>query len=281
MFENRLRKAVFPLNLKEQEHKIISMAKTLSHFGTKNIILVHVKSGSNRNFSQAQEKLQTYAQKIQELGFETDVKIRFGSHIIQEICNTSMEEQAEFLCIVWKAKGLIKRTLLGSKTIDIIRLADLPIFVFKSRTPLLKSASIIDSIVYATEFKITDSVVIPYLNNRDITASKLILLHVGERAPDPNTENQRLDTVHANLNRLKKECQNCFQEVQTIEVIGSPKRQIVRQARKQNADLILIGKFDVTNPIEQIMGGNAEAIPFRAGCPVFIIPGIKDTLIRT
>ncbi len=272
MFENRLRKAVIPLSLDEPRQKVIAMSKTLSHFGTKKITLVHVKTGSNRKSTQAREKLQIYAQKIQELGYETDIQICFGQNIIQEIYNTSIEIGAEFLCIVWRHKGMIRKTLIGSKTIDTVRLINLPIFIFKPRNPLSKDPSL-ETILYATDFKSTDSIVMPYLNNKEITASTLFLLHVGERAPDPQTEKLRLDSVYANLNRLKQESNDAFQDIKTIEAIGSPKRQIVRQANKFGVDMILIGKFDVKNPLEQIMGSTAEAIPFKSGCSIFIVPG--------
>src|SRR6056297_2339035 len=277
MFKNRLRKAVLPLSLKEPEHKIMGMAKILAHFGTKKISLVHIKSRTNRRSFSVQERLQTYAQKIQEMGYETEIKVNYGQNILHEISKISTEVKAEFLCIIWKAKGIFKRTLIGSKTIEAIRHTNLPIFIYKHRIALINKNSSIDSILYATDFKITDSIVIPYLNNKDITASKLILLHVGDRAPDPDTENQRLNSVYANLERLNLECLNCFKEVETIQVIGTPKRKIVRQARKNNTDLILIGKFDALNTLEQIMGSTAEAIAFKSSCSVFILPGLKHT----
>src|SRR6056297_2208280 len=187
MSDIKLRKAILPLSLKESENKIIAMSKILSDFGTRTITLVHIKTGSNRKSQHIQEKLRSYAQRIKELNFDPEIKISHSNNITQGIYNTSYEVGAEFICIIWKAKGVIKKTLLGSKTIDTIRHINLPIFIFKQRNPLVKHCSL-NSILYATDFKKTDSIVIPYLNNSEITASNLYFLHVRNRAPDPETE---------------------------------------------------------------------------------------------
>ncbi len=116
--------------------------------------------------------------------------------------------------------------------------------------------------------------VLPYLINRKFKARKLYLLHVGDRAPDPVTEEQRRQRVLDNLQRLARECAHAYEDVEVMQTIGLTRKQIVKQAGAKDVDLIVAGKSENPDVMSQVVGSTAEILPHKAGCSVFIIPGI-------
>ena len=64
--------------------------------------------------------------------------------------------------------------------------------------------------------------------------------------------------------------------LETRVLDGDPRRAIVAEANKENADLIVIGKRG-RNPIQEfLLGSTAENIARGAQCPVLLVPGKPD-----
>jgi nucleotide-binding universal stress UspA family protein len=130
----------------------------------------------------------------------------------------------------------------------------------------------LENIMYATAFQAIDDDVIHFLSDKAMNAKKLVLLHVGERAPDPRAEERRRRQVQDNLDRLAGECSLQYGRIETISVLGKPSRQIVRQARSREIDLIVIGKLDNPDSFGSMMGSTAEQLVHRSPCSLLVIP---------
>ena len=263
--------ALIPVNVHRRLDDTLTMTTFLENFATSHVTLVHVDSAPEHH--KTIDALNVLRQQLADAGLETDIVLRRG-HVATAVVEAAHTSGSDFICIPWRRKGMLKRGLLGSITTDIIRMADIPVFVYK------KHGSDIDGnrlhrVLYATEFARTDNRVMPYLTSHGIKATHLTLLHVGQRAPDPVAEQARRVRVNKNLNRLTDSCRSSFTHIDQVEVIGSPKRQIVRHARRLNTDLIIIGTFDSENPLEQVLGSTAEGMTHAAPCSVLTIPGIK------
>ena len=269
-----LQTAAIKVSLEEPRSRFLEMARCIKSFGTEKIYLIHVRTSNRKSkHNKVISSLRELADSIRELDFSVEIYLQQGQ-IATEIVDLSRELGVDFICIYWIPKGALRNILLGSIDSDILRMSDRPVFVYNRKwyqTP----AKIYERVMYATDFQATDSKVMPYLRYENFKAENLLILHVGERAPDPHAEKQRLNRVHQDLQRLAKECSHAYSQVETIEVVGRPKSQIVRQARIHKVDLIVIGKSDKPKPLEQLMGSTAEAIPHKAKCSVFIIPGIS------
>jgi nucleotide-binding universal stress UspA family protein len=270
-----LNHVVIPLSLKESDQKILSMGRLLRYFGTKQVSLVHVRTnkGQGKKEERLTETIRAYALKLRELGFETDMYFKQG-HIASEILAMATELEADYLSIFWERKWVLQKALLGSVDADVVRMADLPVFVYKHFVFMAKEQKMSQA-MYATNFQITDSHVMPYLTNPDFATQSLYILHVGERAPDPQAEAERRKQVQQNLNRLKAECEHAFYEIQTMEVVGHPGAKIVHLARRYGVDLLIIGKCDTQSAFEQIMGSTSQLIADKATCSIFIVPGAQ------
>lgn len=265
MFEH----ALFPLNFNETTSRIEEMLAYLSLFGTRTITFLHVVEFGVAAAGRAEKRLWRVSEQAAARGFESRVLVRNGS-AANEIVRVSEEEAADFIVFSWKRKTWIQRSILGSTTRDVIRLADLPVFVHKHNRPAPGEEGM--TVLYATAFKATDADVAPYLRSPGLSGHRLRLMHVGERAPDPAAERARLSEVESNLARLADEFSDNFDETDETATVGSPRREIVREARRVGADVVIVGKSDAPAGLGAVLGSTAEELPHSARCSVLIIP---------
>lgn len=206
-------------------------------------------------------------------GIRVEVLVKSGSPAL-EITRTAWEIGASFIYLPYKPKSWIQQTLVGSTTKDVIRLTTLPVFVFRQRI----GGSVDDPlhVLYPTAFGDTDRWAVPYLQYPGLGARSVTLLHVRERAPDPQAEHRRQEFCDANLSRLAGELANSFEEVTSLQVVGHPRRTIPRLARRQDAGLLVVGKSERSGGLSAVMGSVAEELSKSAPCSVFIISRSDD-----
>jgi len=265
MFKNIL----FPVKKNERVGRVLEMARFLRVFDTEKIILLHVgkNNGTNRitNFYRIQEALENES-------YTTELLFRQG-HVPAQIVRAGIEKDASFISLPWKRKNPIRRAIMGNVASDVIRLSNQPVLVHKKSKKFSQEKEL-NNVLYATGLMSTDIKILNYLTYRGFKAQNLILLHVGERAPDPVAEEDRIKRVHNSMAGIEEKCTHCFDSIEKIEATaGSVSTQIARIASRKRAGLIIIGKVDKQRPFEKITGSVAESLPEKANCPVLIIPG--------
>lgn len=267
-----MKTTLLPLSLKEPRNRLADMAGYITHFDTEKIYLCHVLEGNNTNerHNRIESALGDIAEIFRDKGMSTETIIRHGN-IADEISALAQELNVDYISIKWKKKNVLRRSILGSPDADILRMSDFPAFIYKYRS-YLNSITQLKRVVYATDTKETDINILPYLTSVPTGADSLHLLHVRTRAPDPKTDKQRLQEVEAKLQRLADQCKDSYKKVGITITVGGIRSQIARNAKKLNADLIVIGKKDKKKPMEKLVGSTAESIPYRSHCPVLIIP---------
>lgn len=267
-----LEKAAIKISLDEPRKKFLDMITFIKNFGTKKVLLIHVRSKSSfRQREKVENLLEDACMEIREMGLEAEFVIRNGS-VPSVTIEVAEEYRADYLVIYWMSKALLRQALLGSIDSDILRLSNLPVFMYNPK--FLRSVVELESVLYATDFKPTSAVIKPYLVNRHFKARTLYLLNVGERAPDPVTEEQRIGQVKENLHKMAEECADSYDNIEVITTLGIVYRQIVKQARSKNVDLIIVGKSEDLDAVGKLVGSTAELLPHKSPCSVFIIPGV-------
>lgn len=263
--------ALLPLSFREPQWRLKAMLAFLGNFDTERVVLLHVSTGPVTTGTRTRmERLRESLVDMEELpeGLTVDTRVRSGSPAF-EIATTGREEGADFVYFPWKRKNWIQRTLVGSTTKDVIRLSNLPIFVFKQRTILREEGPF--RILYPTNFKDTDRYVVPYLQYPGLAAEELVLLNVHERAPDPTAESRQERWCSENLTRLAKEVESNFSEVAPSAATGNPRKMIPRTARREGIGLVILGKSDEESALSAMMGSVAEEVANSAPCSVFIV----------
>jgi nucleotide-binding universal stress UspA family protein len=266
-----LRRAAVKVGLQEPKKKFLDMTACLKSYGTRTIHLIHVRTKSRYLYREKLEiRLSELSAEISAQGFEVFSHIQNG-HAPTLTVAMAQELEVDYLCLYWQPKGLLSQALLGSIDSDILRICNLPVFIYK---PRLFSVPRIKNVLYATDFKSTDAVALPYLMDRRFKAETLYILHVGHRAPDPATEAERRKKILNALHGLARQCFHAYEHVRVIETIGLSRKQIVRQAGANNVDLIVVGKSEHPDAVSRFMGSTAEILPHKTSCSVFVIPSI-------
>lgn len=282
MFSN----VIWPLNLEEPQNRLDGVFGMLKHLPSEHVSLLYVGEGRRDNNSSTKGTLQKLRDSLREHGFAVETAFRTG-HVATAICGFAEEQDADLIIMPWKPKSSLRIALLGSVVQDVVRLSDRPVAVWKAGSFSLKSPSEgLENILYATAFQAVDSDVVQFLGDKAMKAEKLVLLHAGDRAPDPTAEKRRREQVRENLDRLAGECSLQYGRIETISVLGKPSRQIVRQARSREIDLIVVGKLDNPDPFGSMMGSTAEQLVQKSPCSLLVIPRgaaerrLKDTRER-
>ncbi len=276
-----LKTALVPLAFRESRAALSALARELKIMGTRELTLLHIASSPASSAEALNAKLKDRATIFENEGLIVETVLRKGSPAL-ELTRTARDLGTDYIAFSWKRKSWLQRTLIGSTTQDSIRLSDRPVYIRKGavRGPAAslkggaggEQTAHADSlvVVYATDFGATDAAVIPFLHRPNIPIDRLVLLHVGPRAPDPMAEGRRLAAADANLKRLASECD--VPAVAIRNVAGAPKQRIAREAGRLGARLVVLGKSDAPGRFSGVLGSTAGALAFQSRASVLIVP---------
>lgn len=277
MFES----ALVPLRFDEPPELVGLLTSFLGNFGTRRIVLLHVVSSGLKGVAGSDKRLRKLADELAGDRYAIETVIRSGSPAL-EICTVAEQRELSYICVPWQRKGFLQRTLLGSTTMDVARMTNLPLFVYKPGGRKGQSTRL-ESVLYAASLEGGHNHITPYLQHERLSADNLYVLHVGWRAPDPWTELRRREEISQRLNAIKDTCGSCYANIQTITAVGSARRHILREARERGVELIVLGKHeeDQEDAIETMLGSTAERITYEAKVSVLLIPSPQMTTSET
>lgn len=257
-------KILLPIAGYENLKKAEKLAKYLNVFKIKNIVILNIGPSKSKSL----KKIKPYIDVFQKHNFNIETVWKNGDET-SEIIKTAVSSKAELICFLWKKKNTLKRAVFGNISKDVTRLSTIPVFIFK---PSGKKADKINKLLFPTDFEKTDSKILSYITDTGLMFDHLLILHAGQRAPDPETEKARKVRVMEKLGNLKNSCIGSFSEIEVFSCVGKARKEIVRFAKKHGTDLIVIGKNDSASSYSPILGSSAEAVSQNRYCSVLIIP---------
>lgn len=264
-----LKKILIPLSFHESAESIQKMCTLVKSLGTEEAVLLHVGSKRGSSGRHGREKLEGYAEKLGQAGIEAETAIYPGS-VQLEIVQAASDFEVDYIGFPFKRKNWLKRTILGSVVKDVIRQSDIPVFVFKEKSGRGEDEPF--RVMYPSSLHWEEDVILSYLENNFFMADEVDFLYVGKRAPDPVVEQKRQDWVEEKLKEMRGRIGLDEEKSSGINLLGSPRRVIVRVARRRSVDLILLGKADSASGTEPVLGSTAEEVSYNAPCSVLIIP---------
>lgn len=78
------------------------------------------------------------------------------------------------------------------------------------------------------------------------------------------------------LARLQDLLQQNSVPTETVQLNGAPVPHIIEQAKKYAADYIVMGSHGHTALYDLLVGSTTHGVLLRAGCPVVIVPRLKE-----
>jgi len=265
-----VKKAIFPLKFHENENQISSISDFLKMMGMQKLVALHVGRARGRSGAQSADRLEHYARRIRERGFEVETAVRSGA-VSTAIIFAAEEFEADLIGITFRKKSWLTRTILGSTVKDVIRQSEIPVFVHKKGSRRQRNDRVF-RVLYATSLQGRDERILSFLRKGRSREDELILLYVGRRAPDPVVEQKRKAAVDEELKALMELSGYSGENTRFVDLIGSPRKHIIKTAKRFSADLILLGKSDSTSSSGPVLGSTAEEVSYNAPCSVLIVP---------
>jgi nucleotide-binding universal stress UspA family protein len=263
-------RALLPLDPGQALTSIKDIVQLTTPLGTKSFHLMHVLNSGFGKREQVDKWLGNMVKELQQLGFYASSQVIPEGNPASEICNTAEQAHVDYIYLPANRKNIIQRTLLGSTSQDVIRLTHKPTLIHKNR-PHPKQVNPVASLLYATDFGAAAKRALPYVQSLVPKAEKILLLHAGQRAADPQAEIKRCQYVQENLNRLQQTLASTGTIIETYTDIGTAPRLIYQQAEKQQADIVILGRFN-ESPWKKVLGTTAEMTISKVQCSLLLIP---------
>lgn len=269
MFE----KTLIPVAYGERPEELEKVGKVLKSLGTTTISLFHVNEPGSLFRRTNPSWLTHLAEALEGVGLTVEIN-RGDGHIASTIAEAAITEGADGIYMKAKRRWHIETMLLGSVSRDLLRLADLPIFVQKVRPRLSSSEE--ESfhsnlrVLYATDLDETSArFLLPHI--KGLQGAWCHVLHVRRRMADPTSELIQQDSVNRDLCTVAEELRSHFGRVTTEAKIGNPASQVLHVSEQIEADIITLGRrkpafFSVP------MGKTAERIVIGSKASIFLVP---------
>ncbi len=185
-----------------------------------------------------------------------------------------------------KAKGALSyRGIVGSTMQGVSLKARCPVMIVSRSVPKEKMG--FANIVFGTDFsKASDAAFRFAYNAAKQLGSKLYLFHALDISPLPGNMIGRQEEIEKRLEEVKQKINDKYisdmegfdnYEVKTWE--GIPYMEIVKFARRKEADLIVMAHHSKEkDPEKALLGSTVEQVVLRAGCPVVSVSRPEKTV---
>ncbi|WP_287042691.1 MULTISPECIES: universal stress protein [unclassified Desulfonatronospira] len=263
------KKILHPVDLNESLTEIKIRASFLYKMKAEDMVFFHVLNPGLGGHKHAESRLRHFQSALDEVGINVHYKVEEG-HVASEITREAREQGADLIYIPARGRNFLMSSLLGSTTQDVVRLADSPVWVHKKR-PDLRHEEQMHRIVFATDFQQAAEKCCQPVFFLGELVPELVVLHVGERAADPYSEQLRREHVNVKLEELKEQYSGYYRKVRQISRIGSPASHILDVVDEIQADAVILGRLNEPFPLH-VMGSTCARVVSRVNSSVLLIP---------
>lgn len=244
--------------------------KTLAAWGSERLTLVHVLStrypASPEETHRAHylAKLAEIAEDLATPGLAIDHEVRSGEPGA-ELVQAAREHGADLVLMGCRGHSRLHELFLGSTALDAARLTQTPLWL----EPVAEALVGADSRLLMLATDGSDAV-----SGAEHMAGELAPRFERRLAVTATCASEGCDReitdAQDHLDSIAKQIEG----LETHVLDGDPRRAISEEARREHADLIVIGKRGRNRIQEFLLGSTAEEIARGAHCPVLLVPGI-------
>ena len=268
MFE----KTLIPVAYGERPEEVKKAGGLLTSLGARSVCLYHVNEPGSSFRGADLSWLTLLAEALEETGLVVEIKTGEG-HIASSIAETALLEGVDSIYLKAKRRWHIETILLGSISRDLLRLADVPVFVHKARPRFSDDGTAPDPsdlrILYATDLDEASARPLPYV--MEFQGAWCHVLHIRGRMADPTTERVRREAVDGELQAVAEELRPYYERV-TIEArIGNPASEVLHVSNQIEADIVALGRKSPAF-LSAPMGAIAERIVIGSRASIFLVP---------
>lgn len=186
-------------------------------------------------------------------------------HAASQIVTKAKAGDFDLIMIPANNKNFLAKMMLGSTTAEVIRMTDTPVLAIKPGSVNL------NTVLYATDFQEAAARAVDHIRFLGRIGSELIILHVGKRAADPDSDALREEDVRQKLEQTGVLLSPYWPQISKISLLGTPSRVIAVKAKEKQADLVVLGKGN-KDVMKRILGSTAEKTANSVRSSVLIVP---------
>ncbi len=293
------RRILFPTKFEEFSLEILKSISCLKSGGLENVILLHVididKPYSRADWGgivnltslhdTATEQLSSYAEYLESEGLNVKSIVATGP-LVSEVIRISQEEGVALIVAGRQKRSRLGDLFIGSTTDEIIRRAEVPVFVTKYHTLKEIEGQVIEhvcvnlfqKVLYAVDWSPSTERVEEYLPVLgQLGASEIIIVHIADdlvkRSARRKDETQDpIEVREERLGSLEQELETRgFKARAYLLEEGNPHQAINRIATEEDVSLIVMGSGG-KGFVEGILGGSvSQRVVGRSEKPVLVV----------
>jgi nucleotide-binding universal stress UspA family protein len=200
---------------------------------------------------------------FREEGIEIDARLVTFEGCAETVLQLAKEGGYDLLVIGNRAKTQAERFALGSVTEKVARHAECPVLIVKQKTKIAKMLAAIDGSEHA------DKALEYALQLAQKHGSKITLVHV-EDARLFRLEPKAIEGVGE---RILSDAATKIKGVAFDKLLefGSPAENIIKVAKKEDHDLIIVGSRGLSSVKRFFLGSVSDDVSMHAQCSVLIV----------
>ncbi|MCA1770811.1 MAG: universal stress protein [Halomonas sp.] len=244
--------------------------KTLTAWGAERVTLLYVLSSrypatpEETHRPHYQTKLAELAGELTAPGVTIDTEVRSGEPgaVLTEAAD---ELGADLLLMGCRGHNRLHEFFLGSTALDAARLTRKPLWL----EPVADALTGADSRLLMLATDGSNAVASAEALAERLAPNFQRRLAVTASCASEGCCEREIADAQRHLDSIAER----IEELETRVLDGDPRRAIIEEAKREHADLIVIGKRGRNRIQDFLLGSTAEAIARDAHCPVLVVPG--------
>lgn len=270
-------KIIMTTDFSVPSEELLPYLQDLSKAGMDEVLLVNVVEDKNAEDEVAvddMEYLQGFADTLCQHGINASITLRWGQ-AAEEINIVAQEESADFIVAYSKGRQILKRTFLGSTSIDLARISVCPVLIEKGKV----SASADDKsahfkkIVLPTDFSFASLESLAFIKKMRNYIGEVVFVHVIEEKNDDKEDRTNIDN---SLQELVDEL-GSFGIASSYHVReGTASKEVLELCDDIGGSMIIVPKVSGSVVKNILIGSTAQAIFMNAEVSVLMVPADLD-----
>jgi nucleotide-binding universal stress UspA family protein len=218
-----------------------------------------------RKESEASGHLDRVEAEASRAGIACTKVIRYGDDPYKDILSEAEHVNADLIVVGRRGRRGLARLMLGDATLKVISMAKCSVMVVPKAANMWKNR-----LLLATDgSRSSDAAAVAAMKIAHCCKTPITVLS----AEVPSHSAERRAEARAIVQRVVRHLKDDGTEAEPLVETGEAHHVVLDAAKKQGADLIVMGSHGRTSMGRLLLGSNSERVIGRAECPVLVVKG--------
>ncbi len=261
-----------------QSLRLPDCVEDLGNGGVDSVVLMHVLGEEDEDGEDSEvrrsalARLETLRERLVNKGFDVDIFLAWGKAAV-EIQTAAVREKVDLIVLAPEDKGYLKRTILGSTSLDVVKLATCPVLLEKgdSQVAAKNAPAHFRKIMIPTDFSLASLAALDFIRSLREFIGEVVFVNIVENGK--NAE-KYIEQAQLNLAELVDELNDFGIKATSYIGRGSPAKEIVDIVEEISASMVILPKL--AGDLAKKIGSTTQAIVRDLDVPVMLVPAEED-----